>query len=137
MWKELGVVNSYTMEATFCGSVLGRLSGMQFNTGDLQSMGFHLCDTLLDYCDPSCTKVAPPSPQPLTHTHTLTHTHQVERVLEEIRDDVRRQVVSRLQALGRPLPFGVDPLDLASDPDIMQALDSRWGPLCLCACVPV
>ena len=49
--------NSYTMEATFCGSLLGKQSGHHFNTADLETMGRHLCDTLLEYCDPDQTKV--------------------------------------------------------------------------------
>ena len=57
MWRELGVRNSYTMEATFCGSLLGKQSGHHFNTADLETMGRHLCDTLLEYCDPDQTKV--------------------------------------------------------------------------------
>ena len=57
MWRELGVRNSYTMEATFCGSLLGKQSGHHFNTADLETMGRHLCDTLLEYCDPDRTKV--------------------------------------------------------------------------------
>ena len=57
MWREMGVRNSYTMEASFCGSLLGKERGYQFNTQDLEAMGYHLCDTLLDYCDPDQTKV--------------------------------------------------------------------------------
>ena len=58
MWREMDITNSYTMEATFCGSLLpGKMSGYQFNTTDLESMGYHFCDTLLDYCDPDQSKV--------------------------------------------------------------------------------
>ena len=57
MWREMGVRNSYTMEATFCGSLLGREKGTQFSTADLGAMGYHFCDTLLDYCDPDQSKV--------------------------------------------------------------------------------
>ena len=60
MWREMGVANSYTLEATFCGSQLpGRLRGTQFSVGELEAMGCHFCDTLLDYCDPDPTKVSP------------------------------------------------------------------------------
>ncbi|XP_036963943.1 cytosolic carboxypeptidase 2 isoform X2 [Acanthopagrus latus] len=57
MWR-LGVQNSYTMEATFGGSTLGDRRGTHFTTRDLKSIGFHFCDTLLDYCDPDPTKTA-------------------------------------------------------------------------------
>ncbi|KAL2777714.1 cytosolic carboxypeptidase 3 isoform d, partial [Daubentonia madagascariensis] len=56
MWK-MGIRNSFTMEATFCGSTLGNKRGTHFNTKDLGSMGYHFCDSLLDYCDPDHTKV--------------------------------------------------------------------------------
>uniref|UniRef100_A0A3Q2DND4 Cytosolic carboxypeptidase 2 n=1 Tax=Cyprinodon variegatus TaxID=28743 RepID=A0A3Q2DND4_CYPVA len=55
MWR-LGIKNSYTMEATFGGSTLNDRRGTHFTTGDLKSMGFCLCDTLLDFCDPDQTK---------------------------------------------------------------------------------
>ncbi|XP_036007743.1 cytosolic carboxypeptidase 2 [Fundulus heteroclitus] len=57
MWR-LGIKNSYTMEATFGGSTLDDRRGTHFTTGDLKSMGFYFCDTLLDFCDPDQTKVA-------------------------------------------------------------------------------
>ena len=57
MWREMGITNSYTMEATFCGSLLGKMSRYQFRSTDLEKMGYYLCDTLLDYCDPDQTKV--------------------------------------------------------------------------------
>ncbi|XP_069318759.1 cytosolic carboxypeptidase 3 [Eulemur rufifrons] len=55
MWK-MGIRNSFTMEATFCGSTLGNKRGTHFTTKDLRSMGYHFCDSLLDYCDPDRTK---------------------------------------------------------------------------------
>ncbi|XP_075790448.1 cytosolic carboxypeptidase 3 isoform X2 [Pelodiscus sinensis] len=55
MWK-MGIRNSYTLEATFCGSKLGNRRGTHFNTEDLESIGYHFCDALLDYCDPDKSK---------------------------------------------------------------------------------
>nr|XP_023955415.1 cytosolic carboxypeptidase 3 isoform X6 [Chrysemys picta bellii] len=55
MWK-MGIHNSYTLEATFCGSKLGNRGGTHFNTEDLESIGYHFCDALLDYCDPDKSK---------------------------------------------------------------------------------
>ena len=68
MWREMGVRNSYTMEATFCGSLLGGEKGLQFSTRDLEAMGYHFCDTLLDYCDPDQSKVETWS-TPLYNSH--------------------------------------------------------------------
>ncbi|KAM6202249.1 LOW QUALITY PROTEIN: cytosolic carboxypeptidase 3 [Rhynchocyon petersi] len=55
MWR-MGIRNSFTMEATFCGSTLGNKRGTHFNTKDLESMGYHFCDSLLDFCDPDRAK---------------------------------------------------------------------------------
>ncbi|KAJ8298800.1 hypothetical protein KUTeg_022860 [Tegillarca granosa] len=57
MWN-MGIMNSYTMEATFCGSSMGKLKGYHFSVEDYEYMGFHFCDTLLDYCDPDNTKAS-------------------------------------------------------------------------------
>ncbi|XP_073506314.1 cytosolic carboxypeptidase 3 isoform X2 [Phyllobates terribilis] len=55
MWK-MGIRNSYTLEATFCGSSMGKRRGTHFSTKDLESLGYHFCDALLDYCDPDQTE---------------------------------------------------------------------------------
>ncbi|XP_065492981.1 cytosolic carboxypeptidase 2 [Caloenas nicobarica] len=55
MWR-LGVSHSYTMEAAFGGSTLGGRSS-HFTVQDLKSLGSHLCDTLLDFCDPDPAKL--------------------------------------------------------------------------------
>ncbi|XP_070199558.1 cytosolic carboxypeptidase 2-like isoform X1 [Littorina saxatilis] len=55
MWN-MGIMNSYTMEATFCGSTMGKKKGFHFSVADYESLGYHFCDTLLDYCDPDNSK---------------------------------------------------------------------------------
>ncbi|XP_045433910.1 cytosolic carboxypeptidase 2 isoform X3 [Pipistrellus kuhlii] len=55
MWR-MGILNSYTMESTFGGSTLGNKRDTHFTTEDLKSLGYHVCDTLLDFCDPDPTK---------------------------------------------------------------------------------
>lgn len=55
MWN-MGIMNSYTLEATFAGSILNG-NNIHFNQRDLEAMGYHFCDTLLDYCDPDQSKV--------------------------------------------------------------------------------
>ncbi|KAE8613341.1 hypothetical protein XENTR_v10007674 [Xenopus tropicalis] len=55
MWK-MGIQNSYTLEATYCGSTLGPRCGTHFSTKDLESVGHHFCDTLLYYCNPEQPK---------------------------------------------------------------------------------
>ncbi|XP_021258322.1 cytosolic carboxypeptidase 2 isoform X10 [Numida meleagris] len=54
MWR-MGVANSYTIEVAFGGSTLGGRNS-HFTVEDLKSLGYHLCDTLLDFCDPNPAK---------------------------------------------------------------------------------
>ncbi|TNN09525.1 Cytosolic carboxypeptidase 2 isoform 1 [Schistosoma japonicum] len=57
MWKE-GITNSYTLEATFCGTTGNELEeGYHFNSIDFEKMGSQFCDTLLDYIDPDHSKM--------------------------------------------------------------------------------
>ncbi|CAB1322696.1 unnamed protein product [Coregonus sp. 'balchen'] len=55
LWR-LGVLNSFTLETSFCGSNIGKRKGTHFSTQDLEMLGAQFCDTLLDYCDPDRTK---------------------------------------------------------------------------------
>ena len=105
MWKEIGVINSYTMEATFCGSNLGNSQGFHFSTKELELMGYHFCDTLLDYCDPDQTKV--------------------DYILNQLTEEYRQALVDKLTSLGVTIPDGVDPLDVEFDSDILSGIDSR------------
>ena len=55
--RELGLANSYTMEASFCGADFGRRAERHFTVAQLEEMGHYFCDTILDYCDPDQSKV--------------------------------------------------------------------------------
>ena len=58
VWRELGLTNSYTMEASFCGADFGRFANLHFSVAEFEEMGHYFCDTILDYCDPDQSKVA-------------------------------------------------------------------------------
>ncbi|XP_067931710.1 cytosolic carboxypeptidase 1-like [Watersipora subatra] len=47
VWRQIGVLRSYTMESTFCGCDQGQYSGSQINLTDLQVMGSKFVDALL------------------------------------------------------------------------------------------
>ncbi|KAF6257038.1 flagellar/basal body protein, partial [Scenedesmus sp. NREL 46B-D3] len=51
-FRELGLVNAYTIEASFCGASVGKYAKQHFNTGHLEDMGAALVRTLLDYWAP-------------------------------------------------------------------------------------
>ncbi|KAH9123637.1 hypothetical protein LEN26_009884 [Aphanomyces euteiches] len=49
--QELGVIHSYTLEASFCGPDFGAKKNTQFSIADLEHMGVHWCRSLLLYFD--------------------------------------------------------------------------------------
>jgi hypothetical protein len=57
MYKELGLINSYTLEASFCGASFGKHADFHFNTEHLQEIAYNFCDALLDFCDPDQSRV--------------------------------------------------------------------------------
>ncbi|PAA53921.1 hypothetical protein BOX15_Mlig004458g2 [Macrostomum lignano] len=99
---RLGIRCAYTMEATFCGSTLGGLAGFHFTCRHLEQMGAHLCDSMLDYFDPSGAKR--------------------DRILSELERRLRVQILINLQRSGLAAELS-DPeqLDLANLPDIVAA----------------
>lgn len=50
LFKELGIVNSYTVEASFCGPSVGNRAEFHFNQEDLQMFGHEFCEALLVLC---------------------------------------------------------------------------------------
>ncbi|XP_022106219.1 uncharacterized protein LOC110987635 isoform X7 [Acanthaster planci] len=51
MWRELGINNSFTMEATFCGSkdIRREDTPRHFNLSDFEDLGRHFCEALMVY----------------------------------------------------------------------------------------
>jgi hypothetical protein len=50
VWRELQVTNSYTLEASFCGSDFGEYSDLHFNTDMLEQIGHRFCECIIEYC---------------------------------------------------------------------------------------
>lgn len=48
-YKELGILNSYTLEASFAGSDFGKYANLHFNTTILQEMGQQFAEAILEY----------------------------------------------------------------------------------------
>ncbi|XP_055137514.1 cytosolic carboxypeptidase 2 [Symphalangus syndactylus] len=80
MWR-MGILNSYTMESTFGGSTLGSRRDTHFTVEDLKSLGYHVCDTLLDFCDPDETKFT--------------------RCLAELKELLRQEIHKKFHELGQ------------------------------------
>ena len=57
MWKEMGITNTFTLEASFCGPDQGKYADYHFNIDLLEEAGHKFCDTILDFCDPDQIKV--------------------------------------------------------------------------------
>ncbi|XP_077989987.1 uncharacterized protein LOC144444443 isoform X3 [Glandiceps talaboti] len=51
MWRQMGIMNSFTMEATFCGSknLLSTDPPRHFTTKDFEAMGRHFCEVVMEY----------------------------------------------------------------------------------------
>jgi len=72
---------SYTLEATFGGTSLpGSRKDTHLSMRDLESMGYHFCDTLLDYCDPDSSKR--------------------DACMRELQDRMKRQILKKLRLQG-------------------------------------
>nr|KAF6436784.1 ATP/GTP binding protein like 2 [Molossus molossus] len=84
MWR-MGILNSYTMESTFGGSTLGNKRDTHFTTEDLKSLGYHVCDTLLDFCDPDRTKFM--------------------QCLEELKELLQQEISKKINDFGQDTDF--------------------------------
>jgi len=49
MWREFNLINSFTLETTFCGPTDGRYQDCHFTSSILKECGRQFCRTLLDY----------------------------------------------------------------------------------------
>ncbi|XP_048419122.2 cytosolic carboxypeptidase 4 isoform X1 [Stegostoma tigrinum] len=47
VWREIGVLRSYTMESTYCGCDQGKYNGLQLGTRELEEIGAKFCTGLL------------------------------------------------------------------------------------------
>ncbi|XP_072326681.1 cytosolic carboxypeptidase 4 [Scyliorhinus torazame] len=47
VWREIGILRSYTMESTYCGCDQGKYKGLQLGTRELEEMGAKFCAGLL------------------------------------------------------------------------------------------
>ena len=75
-WRQLGLINSFTLEASFAGSNIGPLANCHYTIQDLEEMGHSLCDALLEYCRPEESRAL------LVYDHLL-HTIPPEAPLSE------------------------------------------------------
>lgn len=49
MWREFNLINSFTLETTFCGATEGRYKDCHFSIAALKECGKQFCRTLLEY----------------------------------------------------------------------------------------
>lgn len=63
LWRDIGIPNIFTMEASFCGCDKGEFAGSHFTTSQLMQIGRDLCRTLIHYNDlnkiPETIPIAP------------------------------------------------------------------------------
>ena len=51
---NMGITNSFTLEASYGGSNKGQKAYTHFNIRDYEQLGRYWCETLVDVCDPRC-----------------------------------------------------------------------------------
>jgi len=49
MWREFNLINSYTLECSFCGPTNGLYKDCQFTINLLKDLGRIFCVSLIDY----------------------------------------------------------------------------------------
>jgi hypothetical protein len=54
MWKEFNLINSFTLESSFCGPTTGLYKDCHFTIQHLKDMGKTFCLTMIDY---ACNEV--------------------------------------------------------------------------------
>jgi hypothetical protein len=57
IYRCFGLVNTFTLETSFCGANYGRFGGFHFNTTMYEDLGQLMCEAVLDLFDPDQTKV--------------------------------------------------------------------------------
>lgn len=56
VFKNMGILNSFTLEASYGGSNVGNKAYSHFTPRDYENVGRYFCETLLDFNDPSPPK---------------------------------------------------------------------------------
>jgi len=56
-WRELGITNAYTVEASFCGADAPSSINTHFDMCHLEQFGRHLCEAILDFYDRDQSRV--------------------------------------------------------------------------------
>ncbi len=51
MWREFNLINSFTLEVSFCGPTSGLYKDCHFTIATLKDMGVHFCKTMIDYAE--------------------------------------------------------------------------------------
>jgi hypothetical protein len=51
MWREFNLINSFTLECSFCGPTNGFYKDSHFTIANLKDMGKNFCITLIDYAN--------------------------------------------------------------------------------------
>ena len=57
MWKDFNLINSFTLECSFCGPTNGLYKDCHFTLSILKELGKSFCETLMDYsCNENLVK---------------------------------------------------------------------------------
>jgi len=82
LFKDTKIPFVYTLEASFCGPNFGAYEGLHHTTQDLQSIGKHICLSLLVNAEIEVPQSPEPQPNPEGHVPILTNIKKNEIVNE-------------------------------------------------------
>ena len=60
VWREFNIVNSYTLECSFCGPTQGSNKDCHFNIQSLIKLGHTFAETILEFSNPKISKLMNP-----------------------------------------------------------------------------
>ncbi|XP_038603282.1 cytosolic carboxypeptidase 4 [Tachyglossus aculeatus] len=104
VWRELGILRSYTMESSYCGCNQGRYQGLQFGTRELEEMGATFCLSLL-----------------LLQLKSLPRSHTLLAQIASLLGEEEETVDHWLQRSSRSSSSGIPELD--DEPSCMEEID--------------
>ncbi|XP_071096549.1 cytosolic carboxypeptidase 1-like [Haliotis cracherodii] len=106
VWRQIGVVRSYTMESSYCGCDQGRYKDLHMNTKMLEEMGLKFCESLVRVLKTSSAFEQMPNLE-----HSMGGANQGTMASDDLGEDVMYDIDDDMKAEGQ----SVLDLDLNED----------------------
>lgn len=89
LWREMGIVGSYTLESSYCGTDLGDKKGIQFQITDLERVGAGFCNALWTAYGVFGGIVPVAQPAPLPRSKDKDRDQDQDRTSSDDDDDIQ------------------------------------------------